>query len=798
MANSKELKIVIAGDASKLNKTFAQTSKQAGHFGDRMAKVGKVVALGLGGLAVGAAVAGKRMIDMASDAAEVQSKMQVVFGRQLPALTKNIDKFSQATGTSRFEMREQAADMGALLEPLTANKKEASDMSLQFVKLATDLGSFNNVPTADALLAIRSGLVGEAEPLRRFGVLLNEAAVKQEGLRLGLVKGKQEMTEQQKVQARASLIMQQTTLAQGDATRTADSMANQMKRLRTEISDTATEIGMALLPAALAVVSTFNAHWPTIKRVATAVFDALGKGIAATVGFFRTNWATITMVSQRSLETIQRVAEVVWPKVQAAASRTMVWYRDHLLPTLISVSNNISLAWNKMLTKTQRDADGNMSATQSIFSHRLQNIVALVNALLATLRGDWGEALHQMRVAVVENFKVIVGIIKGFWSIVFNAAKSIGEALTKGVIAGIGDIGKAIYDKAAGGLMGAVGSLQKLGRIHSPSGLMADEIGEPLALGIGMGFINGMKKVNAVMLAELTATGRQLAAIAERRAAEDRSAAVRDASAALAEARKKKEGVIAAEQALARAREDVVVAGLEKTLAREQAIYDKRQALIQAKMDKLNAAIQKAQDKAAAIFDRMRSKIMTAFEAVRGNIKTPAEEALDALNESATQRDLQKALADAIAGGDQEAILRAQEDIQRDSLERQAATERTALDQQTEALREKLQDRLDVWKGGTSGILEMLKGFGIDFQTVGALLGTAFRDSLIASIKGTNTAVGAGGVSGGGGGQRAMAAGVGVGQPIVFQTYLDGKLVAESVRRNNTIYQSNNAGLRAI
>jgi hypothetical protein len=49
-------------------------------------------------------------------------------------------------------------------------------------------------------------------------VLLNEAAVKQEGLRLGLVKGKQEMTEQQKVQARASLIMQQTTLAQGPGT----------------------------------------------------------------------------------------------------------------------------------------------------------------------------------------------------------------------------------------------------------------------------------------------------------------------------------------------------------------------------------------------------------------------------------------------------------------------------------------------------------------------------------------------------------------------------------------------------
>lgn len=221
------------------------------------------------------------MISMASDAAEVQSKMQVVFGKELPKLQKNLDAFSEATGASRYALREQAADLGALLGPLTGSKKATADLSEQFVKLATDLGSFNNVPVADALLAIRSGLVGEAEPLRRFGVLLNEAAVKQEALRLGLIKGKEELTEQQKVQARASLIMQQTSQAQDDATRTAGSFSNQMKALRNSVADAATDMGTKLLPIALELVSWINQHMPEIEQVVSQVFGAAGRAVDA-------------------------------------------------------------------------------------------------------------------------------------------------------------------------------------------------------------------------------------------------------------------------------------------------------------------------------------------------------------------------------------------------------------------------------------------------------------------------------------------------------------------------------------
>lgn len=273
---SRDLRVVITGDTRSLERAYSRAGKATSSFGSRLKSVAGPALLGFGAAALGA---GAKMISMASDAAEVDSKMQVTFGRQLPGLKKNLDTFAEATGASRYQLRQQAADLGALLRPLTANQAETAKMSAEFVKLATDLGSFNNVPTDEALESIRAGLVGEAEPLRRFGVLLNEAAVKAEGLRLGLVKGKEEMTEQEKVQARASLIMKQTALAQGDATRTAGSMANQMKELRNRVSDAATEIGMKLMPVALQLVTWINDNMPRIEAAIGEAAQAIGDGL---------------------------------------------------------------------------------------------------------------------------------------------------------------------------------------------------------------------------------------------------------------------------------------------------------------------------------------------------------------------------------------------------------------------------------------------------------------------------------------------------------------------------------------
>ena len=121
-------------------------------------------------------------------------------------------------------------------------------MSKSMVQLAGDMASFHDQDPTEMLETLRSGLSGEAEPLRKFGVLLTRRRSSRRPTR-GIAKKGAELTEAQKVQARYALIMEQTTKAQGDFARTSDSVANQQRTLTAETENTTAAFGQALLPA---------------------------------------------------------------------------------------------------------------------------------------------------------------------------------------------------------------------------------------------------------------------------------------------------------------------------------------------------------------------------------------------------------------------------------------------------------------------------------------------------------------------------------------------------------------------
>src|SRR3546814_11380927 len=81
---------------------------------------------------------------------------------------------------------QKAANTFGIFFNTAVNPQKAADMSQIFAQLAQDLGSFYNVDTDTAIQKLRSGLSGESEPLRDFGVFLTEANVKAKALEMGL------------------------------------------------------------------------------------------------------------------------------------------------------------------------------------------------------------------------------------------------------------------------------------------------------------------------------------------------------------------------------------------------------------------------------------------------------------------------------------------------------------------------------------------------------------------------------------------------------------------------------------
>ena len=156
---------------------------------------------GIAGLAIGVPLMGGKLLDLASDAEETASKFRIVFAGSADEARKKLDAFSKASGTSKFALREQAAGFQALIRPMGLTAQNAGQMSVGMTKLATDLASFNNTSVQDAVTALQSGLVGESEPLRRFGVQLSATRVEAFAYANGIAKSGTELTAAQKAQA---------------------------------------------------------------------------------------------------------------------------------------------------------------------------------------------------------------------------------------------------------------------------------------------------------------------------------------------------------------------------------------------------------------------------------------------------------------------------------------------------------------------------------------------------------------------------------------------------------------------
>ena len=197
---------------------------------------------------------GKQMVDMASSVEEMQSKSSVVFGKFVDTVRSQLEVFGNEVGRSTHELEQMASSIQDTFVPMGFARGEASKLSIQLTKLAVDVASFNNASDTETMMAFQSALVGNHETVRRFGVVITEATLKQELLRMGINKTADEVTNAEKVQARLNLIIAGTADAQGDAERTAGSFANSSKALTSALDELVVSALTPLLPTLTNVV----------------------------------------------------------------------------------------------------------------------------------------------------------------------------------------------------------------------------------------------------------------------------------------------------------------------------------------------------------------------------------------------------------------------------------------------------------------------------------------------------------------------------------------------------------------
>ena len=232
-------------------------------------------------------------VKAASNMEESISKVNVIFGSGAKSVTNFAKTAATQLGQSAQSVLDAAGTFGTFGKAAGLSGEQLATFSNDFTGLATDLASFNNTTPEEAINAIGAALRGESEPLRRYGVLLDDATLKAEAMRLGIYKGSGTLTAQQKILAAQSAIYKQTGDAQGDFLRTSDGLANSQRTLSAIFANLQVQLGQKVLPVikqftnSLVDLSEWTTRHPEVwSKISTGLSMIASAAVKAASGVY--------------------------------------------------------------------------------------------------------------------------------------------------------------------------------------------------------------------------------------------------------------------------------------------------------------------------------------------------------------------------------------------------------------------------------------------------------------------------------------------------------------------------------
>lgn len=312
----------ISGDVTKSGK------KAGSKWGDAL-KTGAAV-----GVAALGAVVVKTLSDSVTAASEAQQAVggvEAVFGKYADTVLSDSKKAAQGLGLSATAYNELITVSGAMLK----NKgiKDFADQSKSLVTVGADLAAMFGGSTTEAVEALNSAMRGESDPIEKYGIALNAAAIEAEAVSTGLVKNVKDvgkikaaqnsalvaqrkynealkengkgsnealaaesslirakaalskslegekiaLTGAQKAQASLSLIQKQSSDSTGAFARESNTLAGQQARLGAQFDNLKVTVGTKLLPVLTSVAAFLNTNLqPAFRDVGTTVTSTAG------------------------------------------------------------------------------------------------------------------------------------------------------------------------------------------------------------------------------------------------------------------------------------------------------------------------------------------------------------------------------------------------------------------------------------------------------------------------------------------------------------------------------------------
>ena len=239
----------------------------------------------------------RNAIDISSDLTEVENVVRTTFGDMEYKVNDFVQNSIQQFGMSELSVKQYASTFQAMGTAMDIGSKQIekansflsgatdgyvglsdslSDVSLNLTKLTADIASFYDKDQADVAKDLQSIFSGMIVPLRKYGLDLTQATLKEWAMKNGMDADIKSMTQAEKAMLRYQYVLANTTAAQGDFARTADTWANQVRILKQSFQQLGGISGGALINAFKPFLRTLNFVMQKVISFATMVTNALG------------------------------------------------------------------------------------------------------------------------------------------------------------------------------------------------------------------------------------------------------------------------------------------------------------------------------------------------------------------------------------------------------------------------------------------------------------------------------------------------------------------------------------------
>jgi phage-related protein len=428
----------IDGVAAGINSQLSGQMASAGAVGGNSFANGFKAMVGpalIAATAVAAIALGKLLtssVSAASDFAEAGAAVGEVFGDAAGTIEKFAESAATGLGQTKTQVLEASKQFGIYGKAAGLAGEANAEFSTDLVTLATDLASFNNTSVDEALIALGSGLRGEALPLRRYGILLDDATLKAKALEMGIYDGNGILTAQQKILAANASIFEQSAVQQGDFERTSQGLANQQRILAAQFGNIKILLGDFLLPLFTSVAQVLTSKvMPAFSGFLISVRD---NGLAETLK------ATFTKIAEMRQDFMDAMLKALPGIIEAIVA---------FIPIIVtSWATMITSLITALTAAIPQLIEGAIAFFMAIIDAFVTVIPILITAIV--------EAIPQIVNALVETLPVLVeGAIRLFTGIIEGLLKIL-PALIAAVVALIPVIVDALLTMLPELIVGAI------------------------------------------------------------------------------------------------------------------------------------------------------------------------------------------------------------------------------------------------------------------------------------------------------------------------------------------------------